>query len=149
MDGFDGYKTAATDVPPAATTVMDPFHVVALAGTKLDLCRQRIKHQTCGHRGRSGDPLYRVRRTLRTRLPLLTDRQKTRLEAGFANESHLAVELCWSFYQRMIAAYAHPDRRRGKTIMTSIIDALRSGVPDALEELANSAAHCGGAGPTY
>ena len=31
---------------------------------------------------------------------------------------------------------AHPDRRRGKTMMTAIIDSLRSGVPAALEELA-------------
>jgi len=136
MDGFGGYKTAATEILPGATTVMDPFHVVALAGTKLDLCRQRIQQQTCGHRGRSGDPLYQVRRTLRTRLPLLSDRQKARLEAVFSDEAHLAVELCWSFYQRMIAAYAHPDRRRGKAMMTTIIDALRSGVPNALEELA-------------
>jgi transposase len=46
MDGFGGYKPAATDHLPEATTVMDPFHVVALAGTKLDLCRQRIQQQT-------------------------------------------------------------------------------------------------------
>jgi transposase len=136
MDGFGGYKTAATEVLPEATPVMDPFHVVALAGAKLDLCRQRIQQATCGHRGRAGDPLYRVRRTLRTRLPLLTTRQKARLEAVFADEAHLAVELCWGFYQRLIAAYAHPDRRRGKAMMTTIIDALRSGVPDSLEELA-------------
>jgi transposase len=136
MDGFGGYKTATTEVLPEATPVMDPFHVVALAGAKLDLCRQRIQQQTQGHRGRAGDPLYRVRRTLRTRLPLLTGRQKARLEAVFADEAHIAVELCWGFYQRLIAAYAHPDRRRGKTMMTTIIDALRSGVPDALEELA-------------
>jgi len=32
MDGFGGYKTAATQVVPQATAVMDPFHVVALAG---------------------------------------------------------------------------------------------------------------------
>ncbi len=134
MDGFGGYKTAATEVLPLATPVMDPFHVVALAGTKLDLCRQRIQQQTCGHRGRAGDPLYRVRRTLRTRLPLLNSRQKARLEAVFADEAHLAVELCWGFYQRLIAAYNHPDRRGGKSL--NIIDALRSGVPDALEELA-------------
>ena len=62
MDGFGGYKTAATDALPDATTVMDPFHVVALAGAKLDLARQRIQQQTQGHRGRSGDPLYGVRR---------------------------------------------------------------------------------------
>ena len=61
---------------------------------------------------------------------------KSRLEAVFADEAHLAVELCWGFYQRLIAAYNHPDRRRGKIMMTTIIDALRSGVPDALEELA-------------
>lgn len=42
MDGFGGYKTAATDQLPEATAVMDPFHVVALTGAKLDLCRQRI-----------------------------------------------------------------------------------------------------------
>jgi hypothetical protein len=54
----------------------------------------------------------------------------------FADENHLAAELCSSFYQRLIAAYAHPDRRRGKTMTTAIIDALRSGVPAALEELA-------------
>ncbi len=136
MDGFGGYKSAATEQVPEAIPVMDPFHVVALAGTKLDLCRQRIQQQTCGHRGRTGDPLYGVRRILRTRLPLLSARRKTRLEAVFADESHLAVELCWSFYQRMIAAYAHPDRRRGKAAMTAIINALRSGVPTVLEELA-------------
>ena len=136
MDGFGGYKTAAADVVPDATAVMDPFHVVALAGAKLDLCRQRIQQQTCGHRGRTGDPLYRARRTLRTRYPLLNNRQKSRLEAVFTDESHIAVELCWGFYQRLIAAYAHPDPRRGKTMMTAIIDALRTGVPTALEELA-------------
>jgi transposase len=136
MDGFGGYKTAAVEQLPEATAVMDPFHVVALAGAKLDLCRQRIQQQTCGHRGRTGDPLYRVRRTLRTRYPLLNTRQKARLEAVFADENHLAVELCWGFYQRLIAAYAHPDRRRGKTMMTTIIDALRTGVPAVLEELA-------------
>ena len=41
---------------------MDPFHVVALAGTKLDLTRQRIQHQTLGRRGHTGDPLYGIRR---------------------------------------------------------------------------------------
>jgi transposase len=48
----------------------------------------------------------------------------------------LAVELCWGFYQRMIAAYAYPDHRRGKAMMNAIINTLRRGVPDTLEELA-------------
>jgi transposase len=136
MDGFGGYKTAATEVLPDATAVMDPFHVVALAGAKLDLCRQRVQQQTCGHRGRAGDPLYRVRRTLRTRYPLLSSRQQARLTTVFADEAHLAVQLTWSVYQRLIAAYSQPDRRCGKTMLTAIIDSLRRGVPAGLEELA-------------
>ena len=136
MDGFGGYKTAAAEQVPEATSVMDPFHVVALAGLKLDLCRQRVQQQTCGHRGSTGDPLYGARRTLRTRYPLLSTRQKTRLEAVFADENHIGVEICWAVYQKMIAAYAHPDRRRGKTMMNAIINSLRSGVPEPLEELA-------------
>lgn len=136
MDGFGGYKTAAADELPDATAVMVPFHVVALAGAKLDLIRQRIQQLTCGHRGRSGDPLYGVRRTLRTRFPLLTSRQRTRLEAVFADDNHFAVLVTWSVYQRIIAAYSYPDRRRGKTMMTAIIDSLRRGVPAVVEELA-------------
>ena len=57
MDGFTGYKTAAAEALPDAVAVMDPFHVVALAGDALDRCRQRLQQETCGHRGRTGDPL--------------------------------------------------------------------------------------------
>jgi len=73
---------------------------VALAGTKLDLCRQRVQQDTRGHRGRSGDPLYRVRRTLRTRTELLTSKQKARLAAVFAADEHIAVEVTWQIYHR-------------------------------------------------
>ena len=58
MDGFTGFKTAATEELPEATTVMDPFHVVRLAGEALEKCRQRVQQDTLGHRGRRGDPLY-------------------------------------------------------------------------------------------
>ena len=135
MDGFGGYKTAAAEQLPEATTVMDPFHVVALAGAKLDGCRQRVQQQTCGHRGRSGDPLYGARRTLRTRLPLLSTRQQSRLTSVFADGYHVAVVVTWSVYQRIIAAYSQPDRRRGKSMMTALINSLRRGVPAGLEEL--------------
>ena len=136
MDGFGGYKNAAVEALPEAVTVMDPFHVVALAGHKLDLCRQRVQQDTLGHRGRSGDPLYRVRRTLRTRLGLLSDRQRARLETVFGYEEHVAVEVTWWAYQEIIAAYESSDRARGKRLLTAVIDRLRSGLPAGLEELA-------------
>lgn len=135
MDGFTGYKNAATSEVPDAVTVMDPFHVVALAGAKLDTCRQRVQQQTLGRRGRAGDPLYRARRTLRTRTALLTDRQRTRLEAVFAAADHAPVEVTWWIYQDIIAAYAHPDPRQGRTLLTRVIDTIRAGVPAGLEEL--------------
>jgi len=43
MDGLTGYKTAAVEAIDTVTTVMDPFHVVALVGDKLDRCRQRVQ----------------------------------------------------------------------------------------------------------
>ncbi|MFC7415468.1 ISL3 family transposase, partial [Gordonia phosphorivorans] len=78
MDGFTGYKSATTEELPTARVVMDPFHVVHLAASKLDQCRQRIQQQVCGHRGRKDDPLYKIRRILHTRTELLTDKQKIR-----------------------------------------------------------------------
>ena len=87
MDGFTGFKTAAAEAVPDAVAVMDPFHVVALAGDALDRCRQRVQQHTCGHRGRTGDPLYGIRRVLRTGADLLTDRQHARLIAVFADRA--------------------------------------------------------------
>ncbi|MHC9948260.1 transposase [Corynebacterium diphtheriae] len=43
MDGFQGYATAAGDVIFNATQIMDPFHVVRLAGDKLTTCRTRLQ----------------------------------------------------------------------------------------------------------
>ena len=45
MDGFAGYHTATTNALPDAVPVMDPFHVVQLAGQKLTACRQRLQQQ--------------------------------------------------------------------------------------------------------
>ena len=135
MDGFTGFKTATTEQLPDAVAVMDPFHVVRLAGDALDQCRRRVQQDTCGHRGRTGDPLYACRRTLHTGVDLLTDKQKTRLLALFATDRHVQVEVSWNIYQDMIAAYRNPDRAAGRTKMTTVIDTLSSGVPAALAEL--------------
>jgi len=135
MDGFTGFKTASTEVLPAATAVMDPFHVVALAGDALERCRQRVQQDTRGHRGRAGDPLYRVRRALRTGIELLTERQRQRLDAVFADDAHAAVEVTWAAYQHIVTAYRTPDRTAAKTSLTKVIESLRRAVPAGLPEL--------------
>ena len=137
MDGFTGYRTATAEALSKATAVMDPFHVVHLAAEKLTMCRQRVQQDTCGHRGRQGDPLYRIRRTLLTRTGLLTQKQATRLQAGLeAREEHLAVSITYAAYQQLIAAYDHPNRRTGKIAMYKALKRVRPGLPAGLPELA-------------
>jgi transposase len=135
MDGFAGFKTATTEELPDAVAVMDPFHVVRLAGDALDRCRRRVQQDLHGHRGRKDDPLYRARRTLHTGADLLTDRQRERLTALFGIEDHVQVEATWGIYQRMIIAYREPDRAKGKQLMTALIASVSHGVPAALTEL--------------
>ncbi|WP_024286161.1 ISL3 family transposase [Cellulomonas sp. KRMCY2] len=135
MDGFTGFKTATTEELPDAVTVMDPFHVVRLAGDVLDRCRRRVQNDIHGQRGRKNDPLYRARRTLHTGADLLTDEQSARLNNLFTDEQHVQVEATWGVYQQMIAAYRDPDRTRGRTLMTRLIDSLSHGVPGALCEV--------------
>ena len=135
MDGFTGFKTAAAEELPDAVPVMDPFHVVRLAGDALDVCRRRVQQDLFGRRGMKGDPLYQARRTLHTGDKLLTDRQRIRLEALFATDEHVEVEATWGIYQRMIAAYRELDKTKGKQMMQAVIDAVTTGVPAALVEI--------------
>jgi transposase len=135
MDGFTGFKTATTEQLPGAVAVMDPFHVVRLAGEALDRCRQRVQQQTLGHRGHKNDPLYSARRTLHTGTGLLTTRQRDRLTDLFAGDEHVEVEATWAIYQRMITAYRQPDRKKGRELMARPTDALSHGVPAELTEV--------------
>jgi len=135
MDGFTGFKTAAAEELTDAVAVMDPFHVVRLAGDALDQCRRRVQHTLHGHRGRKHDPLYRARRTLHTGADLLTDKQRQRLRTLFESDVHVEVEATWGTYQLMITAYREPDRARGHDLMSTLIESLSAGVPSALTEL--------------
>jgi transposase len=45
-------------------------------------------------------------------------------------------KIAWLIYQKIIAAYADPNRRRGKKAMTRLIESIRRGVPTGLEEIA-------------
>ncbi|MDX6296132.1 MAG: hypothetical protein QOH50_5529 [Kribbellaceae bacterium] len=136
MDGFTGFKTATAEELPDAVAVMDPFHVVRLAGDALDRCRRRVQQAIHGHRGRKSDPLYSARRTLHTGADLLTDKQRQRLTDLFAVEEHVEVEATWGIYQQMIAAYREPDRARGRELMSKLIDSISHSVPAALKEMA-------------
>ena len=128
-----GPESAADQELPQARTVMDPFHVVSLAASKLDECRRRIQRVITGRRGRAGDPLYRARRTLHTGADLLTDTQARRLQALFADDRHAAVQAAWGVYQRLIQTYRTEEAGLGKYLMQRLIDSLKQAIPYRLE----------------
>ncbi len=53
----------------------------------------------------------------------------------FASEAHLEVEATWGIYQRIVAAYREPDKKKGKDMMRTVIGSVTSGVPAALTEI--------------
>lgn len=91
--------------------------------------------ETLGHRGRAGDPLYSARRTLHTGVDLLTDKQKTRLDALFSDDQHAAVEVTWCVQQDL----RNPDRAAGRQAIQKAINALSRGVPAPSSNSASSA----------
>ena len=135
MDGFTGFKTAAAEELPKASAVMDPFHVIRLAGDALENCRRRVQHDVFGRRGMKGDPLYQARRTLLTGAGLLNEKQHTRLDALFADERHVEVLATWGIYQDMITAYREKDRRLGRFFLQVTINRIGDGVPAGLVEV--------------
>ena len=136
MDGFTGVKSTAAKELPGARAVMDPFHVVHLAGDALEQCRRRIGQERHHRRGRAMDPLYKARRMLHTRSCLLTPRQQHRILNLFASDCHVAPEVTWSVYQNIIDAYRAPDTSAGKAQMQAEIACLSdAGIPSSLKEI--------------
>ena len=136
MGGFTGFKSAAAEELPDTRAVMDPFHVVRLAGDALDECRRRIQQELHHRRRRATDPLYKARRMLHTRSCLLIPRQQHQILNLFASEEHVALEVTWSAYQNIIDAYRNPNKIRGNALMQAEINTLTSTrVPSCLTEL--------------
>lgn len=82
LDAFRGYANALAAGLSDATLVIDHFHAIGLANRAVDAVRRRVQNDTLGHRGRAGDPLYRIRRLLLVAGSRLTQVGFDRLLAG-------------------------------------------------------------------
>ena len=72
-----------------------------------------------------------------TRQDLLTGKQKARLWTAFvADDAHVAVEVTYRVYQRLIDAYEASSKREGKIAMYKLLRSIRTGMPKELPELA-------------
>jgi transposase len=124
IDPYQPYATAVAKALPAARLVVDHFHVIRLANAALDEIRRRVQNDTLGHRGRKGDPLYRIRRRLLAGHDRLDAAGFARLLAwldagdpqGEVGAAYLAKELLRDTYlasdalearRRLVAFYDH------------------------------------------
>ncbi|MGD7706863.1 ISL3 family transposase [Microlunatus sp. Y2014] len=127
LDPFRGYKNAIDDRLDDAVAVLDAFHVVKLGTAAVDEVRRRVQQAIHGHRGRKGDPLYRIRTILRAGAENLTDRQWDRLSTAFGADSrHDEVFLAWQCAQQLRRAYHEPNLADGRRLAEQVIASFPS-----------------------
>ncbi len=81
-----------------------------LANTRLDETRRRVQQNILGHRGRGGDPLYRIRRLLNMAKEKLTEGANAKLtrflEAGDPDNE---VATAWRAKESLRELYTYRD----------------------------------------
>ena len=126
MDAFAGYKKAARREIPHAVEVLDPFHIVKLAGDKLTAVRCRLQRERTGRRGTKNDPLYKGRRVLLKTETLRTDKQQERATRLLNDPANQALKLAHGTYQKIIRCYTQDDKRKARGMMAELIEALNT-----------------------
>ena len=107
LDPWRGYASALVAPLGHATVVVDHFHAIRLANTVVDQVRRRVQQVTLGHRGRTHDPLYRIRKLLLTAAEQLSGRGRARLRAGLrAGDPTGEVAVAWQGKELLRAVYA-------------------------------------------
>jgi transposase len=110
LDPWRGYASALVAPLGHATVVVDHFHAIKLANTVVDQVRRRTQQTILGHRGRTYDPLYRIRKLLLTGAEQLTQRGWVRQRAGLAAGDPTAeVAAAWQGKELLRAVYAAVD----------------------------------------
>jgi transposase len=126
LDPFRGYATALATQLPHTTRVLDPFHVTKLGLSCVDDVRRRVQHDTTGHRGRTGDPLYGIRRVLRRRADRLSTKARARLDTGLiAGDPTGETTLAWTVAQDLMTVYQLTDPEQARTRASELITSLR------------------------
>ena len=118
-------KNAIDDQLQDATSVLDAFHIVKLAGDAPGEVRRRVQQDTTGHRGRKGDPLYQIRLLLRASRRRLTPRQKERLREAFvADEAHISVDVAYLLTQQVREVFHQDTPAQGQRLAVRLIESL-------------------------
>jgi transposase len=110
LDMSGSYRSVFDTMLPDAIQVADPFHLVRLAGEKLDEVRRRVQNETLGHRGRKSDPLYRARKLLVLAAERLDETAHAKLTGLLvAGDPRREVATAWHAKEAVRELYAHRD----------------------------------------
>lgn len=118
-----------------AVRVLDAFPVTRLGFAAVDAVRRRIQREQTGHRGRTGDPLYRIRRLLRRGANHHTPRSWGRLLAGLAAGDTPDEQLArtWIAAQDLRRIFHCPDRARAEQALYRwLAYCADSGIPELI-----------------
>lgn len=128
LDLSGPYRKVFDTMLPDAVQVADPFHLVKLAGQKLDEVRRRVQNETLGHRGRKADPLYRARRLLVMAAERLEDHATGKLTGLLAaGDPRGEVTVAWHAKEAVRELYAHTDA----DVALAWVDQLSADMRDA------------------
>jgi transposase len=106
--------------------VADPFHVVRAANRVVDKVRRRVQQETLGHRGRKGDPLYRIRKLLLKGAERLDERGHERMLLGLRRgDPHDELLGAWLAKESVRDIYLTERVREAKTLLRKAIVGCR------------------------
>jgi len=127
LDMSGPYKTVFDTMTPDAIQVVDRFHVIKNANTRVDECRRRVQNLTLGHRGRKGDPLYRIRKALTRAVEKLDVKTLNRvLLLDRVGDGSDELYFCWRTKEAVRSIYTQPDKKQAKQYLDDLIDLASS-----------------------
>jgi transposase len=98
-------------------------HIVRLANACVDEVRRRVQQDTLGHRGRAGDPLYRIRKLLVMAAERLDTRGWQRLAVGLAaGDLDGQVTAAWQLKELVRSLFRADDIDQARRVL-ALIDA--------------------------
>lgn len=142
-DWLEGITTVATDLAESyrrglsphldhAVRVADPFHVVRVGNRTLDKVRRRVQREQLGHRGRKGDPLYRIRKLLQSGFERVSDQGEQRILLGLrAGDPDGEVTAAWLAKESVRDVYATEVPEEAAVLLEkTIAGCLKDPVPE-------------------
>jgi len=140
LDMSRTYAAVFSVVTPKAVQVIDRFHVMRHAIAAVDETRRRVQQVHLGHRGRSGDPLYKARKLLIIKAtgddPELQSRLQGLLELGDPNGE---VAFAYAVKEAVARFYTIEDPEEATSFLQDIIDtASKKSAPREVRSLART-----------